>query len=333
MKQFKRFLLPIAVGTMSLGAIIFTGCGQSSDSNDASASPGASEAELSGSPEVAVQAIAHALGEGEGGVLWQAMPASYQSDVTEVVRLAGTKLDAEIYDKIFAMLDRTVNVADQQKEFMFNTSLGSAPSAEEIEKFRAAWPSVVHLVTTLTQSSLASTEGLQSFDGQAFFSDTVSAVLKDMDALSQLNPGEDQATLSEYKNAEVVYIEGTDTEATLQMDLPDGSSETETFVKIEDRWVPKEMADDWETSMANARLKLEAINPEQIAQQKPQIMSVFAMMDGVLTQIENAETQEQFDQALQGAMMPIMGLMMMGQGMGGGAMPAAPQMPPAPENP
>ena len=100
---------------------------------------------------------------------------------------------------------------------------------------------------------------------------------------------------------------------------------------MEDRWVPQEMADEWTTQMAEARAKLEAINPAQMEQQKPQILSVFAMIDGVLTQIDAAQTQEQFDQALQGAMMPMMGLMMMGQGMGGGG--AAPEMPMAPVMP
>ena len=59
-------------------------------------------------------------------------------------------------------------------------------------------------------------------------------------------------------------------------------------------------------------------------------MGVLTMIDGVLAQIAAAETQEQFDQSLKGAMMPIMGMMMMGQGMGGGwCAPAAP-MPEAP---
>jgi hypothetical protein len=70
--------------------------------------------------------------------------------------------------------------------------------------------------------------------------------------------------------------------------------------------------------MADAKAQLEAITPEQITQNKPQILGALTMFESVLLQIEAAETQEQFDQALQGAMMPIMGLIMMQQGMGGG---------------
>jgi uncharacterized membrane protein HdeD (DUF308 family) len=80
--------------------------------------------------------------------------------------------------------------------------------------------------------------------------------------------------------------------------------------------------------MADAKAQLEAIDPLEMAQSKPQIMGIILMLEGVLTQIEAAENQEQFDQALQGAMMPIMGLMMMqGGGMGAPTAPAAPAMP------
>ena len=42
-------------------------------------------------------------------------------------------------------------------------------------------------------------------------------------------------------------------------------------------------------------------------------MGMITIVDGILTQLEKAETQEQFDQALQGAMMPIGILMMQGK--------------------
>lgn len=91
--------------------------------------------------------------------------------------------------------------------------------------------------------------------------------------------------------------------------------------------MPADIASEWATEIAESTAGLEAMSSEDVAAQKPQIMGVLTMIDGVLTQIAAAETQEQFDQSLKGAMMPLMGLMMMGQGMGGA--PAAP-LPAAP---
>ncbi len=323
--------------TLAFAGLVLSGCGQGSD--DGGGTSGSSvESALSGSPDQAIQTVIHSLGAGEGVVLWQAMPGSYQNDVTEIVQLAGGKLDAEIYDQAFAVFGKTMSVADKQKEFIFSTNLAGPMAEEDVEKLRAAWPSVTNLVDTLTSSPISSTEGLRSFDGEAFFSETVSSVIADMETLAQLNPETEDLPISAYKEAEVILLESTETTANLQINLPDGSSEEEMFVKVEERWVPQEMSLEWPASVAEARSQLEAIDPGQIAQQKPQIMSVFAMLDGVLAQIDAAETQEQFDQALQGAMMPIMGLMMMGQGMGGGMgpgpqMPPTPPMPPQPEVP
>ena len=78
--------------------------------------------------------------------------------------------------------------------------------------------------------------------------------------------------------------------------------------------------------MGDAKKQLEAISFEEMAKNKPQIMGMITMVDGILTQLKTAETQEQFDQALQGAMMPIGLLMMqsMGEGIGAPEIPVAP---------
>lgn len=307
------------------GALFITACGKKADSG-AEAAPEA--VQIPDSPDGAVQFIAQELAKGNGAVLWQAMPATYQGDVNSIAQLAGTKIDAEIYDRIFATLDRASKVLDQQKDFVFGSSMLPASSDEAAAaQIREAWPSITNLIETLTSSPLASAEGLRSFDGAAFFAGTVSNLLADVDALAQLDPELEQSLLASLSEIQVKLVEGSDSQALLEMSMPGEEVETETFVKLEDRWVPQEMAAEWSEQIADTRRQLEAIDPAELAKQKPQILGVFAMFDGVIAQLEAATTQEQFDQAIQGAMMPVMGLLMMGQGMGGGAAPAAPAMP------
>ena len=66
--------------------------------------------------------------------------------------------------------------------------------------------------------------------------------------------------ISAYSGVSVKALESTDTTATLEMTGPEGDVETEEFVKVEDRWVPAEMATDWTTSMADAQAQLEAMD-------------------------------------------------------------------------
>ncbi len=319
MKFVSKVLLPGAAAC----ALFFTACADKAESGETSKQ----EVSIPEAPDAAIELIATELADGNGGILWKAMPSSYQTDVNSIAQLAGAKIDAEIYNKSFGLVGRLAEVADKQKEFILNTQLGGPQPEEQIAKVEAAWPSIIGFVQTIAQSSIASTEGLQSFDGQVFCEQTISALVayaKDLSALS------DETNPLEFGS--VKLLESTDLTALLEMTSPDGTVETEEFTKVENRWVPTEMATDWATSIADAKAQLEAISPEEIAQKKPQIMGVITMIEGVLTQIESAETQEQFDQALQGAMMPLMGLMMMQQGMGGGA-PAAPAMPASPVAP
>jgi hypothetical protein len=310
-------------------ALCLSACGKKSEAPEGSTAP-TEEVTIPEQPDAAIKLILTEVGKGNGLVLWKAMPASYQSDINAIARLAGTKIDAEIYDRLFATISRSADVLNKQKEFVFNSTLGGEKDPDAVAQMRAAWPSVMELVQTLTRSSLSSAAGLQSFEGESFFKQTVSSVLQNMDALAKLQPESDQPLLSELGESEINLLASTENEATLEITAPGQETETETVVKVEDRWVPQEMAESWTSQIAGARTQLEAVDPQKMAEQKPQILGVFTMIDGVLTQIEAAETQEQFDQAVQGAMMPIMGLLMMGQGMGGGSSaPQMPQMPPA----
>lgn len=322
-----------------VSALGLTACGKNSEVSEAAL---ASEtAKIPDAPDVAIKFVLDEVAKANGTVLWQAMPASYQEDINSIARLAGRKIDAEIYDKAFSMIDRLASVLNKQKEFVLNSELGGKEQdEEELAQMRNAWPSVMDLVDTISSSSLSTAAGLKSFEGEPFFKDTVSAVLAEMDTLARLQPDSGQPSLSDLDQTEIRLIESTDSEASLEMTVPGEEPEVRSVVKVEDQWVPLEMAETWEVQTAEARRQLEAIDPEKMAKQKPQILGVFAMIEGVLTQIEAAETQEQFDQALQGAMMPIMGLMMMGQGMGGDApsgnapVPEGmPNMPTAPETP
>ena len=278
-------------------------------------------------PDAAIQTVITEFAKGNGGIIWQAMPTSYQTDVSDLLHLAGSKIDPELYDKSFATIARLAEVIDQQQALILNSSFMQGRSAEEMAQLEVALPSIVGLLGAITSSELASSTGLLNFNGQGFFDTTVSQFTQYAETLGQL-AGE-ESMLSNYMNTVVTVVEADDLQATLLTTVPGKEPVEQAFSKVEQRWVPSEMASDWVAKIAEATAELEATSMQDIAANKPQMMGVLTMIDGVLAQIAAAETQEQFDQSLKGAMMPLMGLMMMGQGMGGSAAPAAP-MPAAP---
>ena len=292
-----KILFPCA----ALVALFFTAC-------DAGVS--STEYTLPDEPSAAMQTIADEMLAGNCSILWHAMPASFQIDVNAIAQLVGAKVDPEIYDKSFGLIGRFAEVADKQKLFILNTKLGSELAAEQIAEIEAAWPSIIGFVQTILTSSISSSAGLRAFDGQVFSEQTLPVLFKysnDLAALSEENP------FNSLEFDSLKTIVSTDTTAEIKITFTNGDVETEDFAKVENRWVPAEMAINWSTRMADAKKQLEAISSEKMVKNKPQIMGMITMVDGILTQLEKAETQEQFDQALQGAMMPIGILMMQGK--------------------
>ena len=303
----------IALG-VTAGALLLTGCGKKAEE--------AATVTIPDAPDNAIQTVITEFAKGNGGILWQAMPASYQSDVNTLAQLAGSKIDPELYDSSFATIARLAEVIDQQQVLILNSSVMQGRSAEEMAELEAALPSIVGLLGAITSSELASSTGLLNFNGQDFFDTTVSQFTQYAETLGQL-AGE-ESMLSNYMNTVVTVVEADDLQATLLTTVPGKEPLEQVFTKVEQRWVPSEMASDWSSEIAEAKAELDATFIEDMAAQKPQIMSVLAMIDGVLAQIAAAENQQQFDQSLQGAI-----LMMVGPGWGGSDAPVAP-MPIAP---
>ena len=310
----------LALG-LTASVLLLTGCGKKAEEATAVTIPVA--------PDAAIQNVITEFAKGNGGIIWQAMPTSYQTDVSDLLHLAGSKIDPELYDKSFATIARLAEVIDQQQALILNSSFMQDRSAEEMAQLEAALPTIVDLVGTITSSELASITGLLNFNGQDFFDTTVSQFTQYAETLGQL-AGE-ESMLSNYMNTVVTAVEVDDLQAILLTTFPGKEPVEQAFTKVEQQWVPSEMASDWAAKIAEATAELEATSMEDIAANKPQMMGVLTMIDGVLAQIAAAETQEQFDQSLKGAMMPLMGLLMMGQGMGESAAPAAP-MPAAPSS-
>jgi hypothetical protein len=277
-------------------------------------------------PSAAIQTIADEMIAGNCSILWRAMPASYQADVNAIAQLAGAKVDPEVYDKSFSLLGRLAEVADKQKSYIINTKLGGEKSAEQLAKSEAAWPSIIGFVQAITTSSISSSAGLRAFDGQVFSEQILSALFKYTKDLAVLSCEENPCDDLEFDILKT--IESTDTTASLEMTFADGDVMTEEFTKVENRWVPSEVATNWSTAMADAKAQLEAIPFEVMAKKKLQIIGIITKVDGILTQLDSAQTQGQFDLALQGAMMPIAIGMLMMQGKGGGM--GAPAVPTAP---
>ncbi len=288
---------------MASCALLLSGCGKGADE---AAKP---EVVIPDSPDAAVQTVIAEFANGNSGIVWRALPASYQSDVNELVHLFGSSADEEVYDKSFSLFARLAEVIDQQKSFIVNSSLLQSKSADERAKLEAALPSIAGFVGTITTSELSSVNGLLDFDGKVFFDTTVSECVEHLEAIGQLTG--DETKLVDYASTVVSIVDSDGQQAKLSITVPGQSAEEVVFTKVEERWVPLEMQSNWKTRVEEMNASIKSMSTEGFEAQKTQIMGALTMFDGLLTKIASAETQEQFDQSLKEVTMPLISIFMM----------------------
>ena len=146
-------------------------------------------------------------------------------------------------------------------------------------------------------------------------------LVQQFDAISKIAPAEaapGPVGLAMLDEVKIETVESSDTAATLRSTGPDGTEKTLEFVKHEGKWLPKDMVSDWDRQMADAKQALESL-PQQLEQARPMVTMVTGSVSGALTPLQSAETQEQFNSAVEGVQQMAMAMFMqqMGGGLGG----------------
>ena len=295
----RRTVLAMAVAA----CMTFLGCGDSMPS-------------VPNTPDGTVTAVASALADGKPAVLWSAMPASYQKDVTELVQQFAANMDAEVYNKGWDLAKKLGAVLKAKKDFILANEM-LAQAKIDPKEAAAKWDSVVGIVDALTSSQLASLASLKSVNIPGLLSTTGGKVMQCAAELSKLTKEDPYNTefVGKLKGvtAEKVKVSDDGKEATIKMTAPDKyakdgkSTEELKMVSVEGKWVPKEMADDWKNAMAEAKKNLDSMSKDTIGKSKPQILAMMGAIEPILDQMLKAETKEQFDMALGQGMMMIMG--------------------------
>ncbi len=257
-----------------------------------------------GSPDQAVMAVVDGLKDARPQVIWEALPTSYQNDVSGVVREFAGQMEDSLWDQTFGTLGKLTRVLDEKRQFVLEhpvvaQQLSESPNAE------ATYDAVVTLLKTLLSSDISSLERLSHFDGERFLATTGSQVMAQMGDLAALAP-DPKETLDEISSLSVTLSRTEGERAWVLIEKADETTEEVEFVLVEEKWIPVRMAEGWDSGIADAREQLVKVDfdPAQTAQAG----AMLAMVDGAMEGLLAAQTSEQFQASVQG----MVGLAMMG---------------------
>jgi hypothetical protein len=266
------------------------------------------------SPEGTARAVANALADRHPEVLWQALPPTYQKDISELTHAFAAKMDPAVWDAAFGIGRKTAALLRDKKDIILASSTFQS-AGEKSGDVASGWDSMVSLLDSFFASGVSSLDALKTMDWESYLA-TTGRDLMNLAAEKSKASGDDafdREFVQPLKQTEIEVVSNDGDTATLRMTAPGEEPEEQRFTRVEGRWVPAEMATDWDKNVAEARQKLAAITDEEIEQGSMQAMMMIGMVDGVLTQLQAVETPEEFDQSLQAILGPFLGGMMGGE--------------------
>ena len=292
-------IAPRRLAGLPLMLVIALGCAQNADSNvKLKGAP-----QIPDSPEGTVLAVAHAIHDGHPEILWTALPESYQADLVELTQAFAEKVDPTLYDRGFALVMRAAEVLDDRKEVILASETFTSTGADA-DEIRTALANTQAVTAILKESQVATVAGLSTIDWEQFLATTGAKLI---DTASTIDAGETDNPLGDLESLTVETIENNGDRATLRISSADHEPEDVEMVRVEGRWVPARMADQWPQFVEDTRQGLAKMTPENMAAQKTQIMMFFGMADGLIEQIASLQTPEEFDAAIGPMLAPFMG--------------------------
>jgi hypothetical protein len=267
-----------------------------------------SSAGIPSTPDGTVQKVTSDLANDRPQVVFQALPASYQNDVREVIVAFANKLDAELWNRTFAVLGKISRVAKEKKEFILAT-IGEAPvpqlQGENLENLEENWDRVIAIFETIVASEIKTVDGIRKLDPEKFLATTGSQLSKNIKDLATAVADEETAEVFEkIGQTKVTVVKNEGETATLSIETPGQPAETIDMVRFEGKWLPSELVANWDTGIEQAKQSIAQIDFS--GPSREMYLGVIGQFEQTLDQMLAANSQEEFNQAI-ASLQPIFG--------------------------
>lgn len=251
--------------------------------------------------DAAVMQVIDSLEKNDPSAFWHMLPESYQTQANDVLHDFAEKVPDNLYNQGAGLVKKLEEVLSTKKDLLLENSMVQQSPVD----VSANYDQIVALLGAITSSNLKSVETLKTADIGKLMGDIGG---KFMQTAANMELDQSPASTREMKemlefkdklstfNAELVSEEG-DT-ATVRISMEGEEPEEMDFVRIEGKWLPKEMAEGWSEMIADAKAGVAGMNIDP--QTASQMQMGMTMADSVLDQLLNAETQEDLQQVIGG---------------------------------
>ena len=344
MKGYIHLTKNVLLSTLAMGAMILAGCSQQNNEPqiEKAAAP---KAQLPSGADSVVLIPIKLLEEEDPKLLWEMLPPSYQTDVTNLIHSFVNNMDQQLWDKLFEVLSQAGLLLNDKQDLitaMIEENLGGTDALPE--EMQQSLETMGKMLQTLVESDLGKHATAKGMDPGKFLDETGKELFKLIAETSKLEEGDPWNTeiKTKLKDIKVEIVSQESDTATISVsgmpDLPDideltaqlpGFDDSELpglsmlrngeqqVIKVEGKWIPKAMADGWKetitgaSEMINNDLK-NMLGPEE----EKQVMNIMNAVQMGLAGAAKAKTQQELQMAMMQAVMGA--LMSAGGGEDGG---------------
>jgi len=255
------------------------------------------------SPDGTVQVVLDGLVQHHPEVVWRALPASFQQDVNDLTTDFADTVDPALFDRAVAVARKGVVVIQSKKDLI----LGSATlkkSQVDAQAVDAFWEAAVHMLDALLASEVADLATLREIDVEAFLATTGVTIMDHASELPAEN--EEMGSFAErveaFKEATVELVSEEGDHAVVLLTIPGEEPRELQLIRVEERWIPVELATQWSSMMAKTEARIQLLNSDEAAQTRVQVLFGIGIVEGFIDQIDQMETSGQIDDLIGGVL-------------------------------
>ena len=278
-------------------------------------------------PHGTVEYVMHGIGDGRSEVLWDVLPETNRTAIINQIKQFGANNDPEVHQKGIEVLKKLTGVLESKKALLIEAT-GSIPGGGIPKEATENYDGVVEVLKIVANSKLSDPAWLQNPDVEALFKDDFNKILnsatlesmidKDIQknvagGLKDYNPASFSEFKSDLKEIKATTTTESETEATVEISLKKGDvlhTDTVEMKKVGDRWLPVDVADGLEKMMQDLAQSVpggQLTQSKMTPQQKQVAMNLLNALDNVLTQMEGAQSAQQLQGQLMGAVFSVGG--------------------------
>lgn len=250
--------------------------------------------------DAAAKAVIDGLQQNKPVALWDALPASYQKDVNDVVHTAVGKADPALWNAGWELFGKLVTLAKTKKDMILKTPAMVDPNAPvKTADLSKNWDAIVGLLDSLAQCDMKNFEKAKTMDMGVFFSKTGAELMAKLQVISQMFPPEkmqDNPWVM-LKTFKITPVKAEGDTATVKVEFGGKPAIDEQFVRMEGKWIPMKLAAFWNDVMAKAKKEVTEM-PKADPKTNEKMLGVIKAVNNGLTTMIDAKTQDEFNVGL-----------------------------------